>query len=410
MPNCKTSLLISKQRFMKKNKLILPLISLVLFVVLILFQYYAPKPVDWRMSFDRNHKAPYGCYVLNKMYPELFPEGVIYNNETLYENPLLLDSSLNKNFVIITDNFFPDKADLKTLTDFVKAGNSVFISANNWKYTFLDSLKIPVENKMIDTAYLKIDKDIMHFYSPTLESDSGFVFQKRLINSYFNPKDSCNAFLLGFDRNEHVNFVRFDIGKGSLFLHSQPLAFTNIHVLYSTPEYAITALSFLPKKPTIIDRYYKPFRIEDKSPTQFLLAHKPLQIAFYIVVFMLLIYMVFGSRRTQKSIPVVEPLKNTSLEFIQTVGRLYFKSENHANIAQKKTLYFKDFLREKYYITEFAETDKNIATISAKTGVNMPLVRRLVRKINYYPNKISIDSDELISYNKDIEEFINTCL
>lgn len=395
---------------MKRNKLILLFIPIVLFALLITYQYYAPKPVDWRMSFDKNHKAPYGCYVLNQMYPELFQDGIIYNNETLYENTLLTDSSENKNLVIITNYFTTDKAELKTLLNFIEAGNSAFISANYWEYTFLDSFKIPISHRVIDTAYLKLDKDKLHFYSPKLEPDSGFVFQKRLMSNYFYPKDSCEASLLGYDRSGHVNFVRFNIGKGSLFLHSQPLAFTNIHVLYSTPEYAITALSFLPSQFTIIDRFYKPYRIEDNSPTQFILSQKPLQIAFYIIVLMLLIYMIFGSKRKQKAIPVVEPLKNTSLEFIQTVGRLYFRSKNHANIAQKKTVYFKDFLREKYYITDLSETDKNMAIISSKTGVQIPLVKRLIRKINYFSSKISVDGDDLMSYSKDIEEFINTCL
>jgi hypothetical protein len=344
------------------------------------------------------------------MYTELFKGSIIYNNETLYENTLLKDSTENKNLIIITDRFNPDRAELKALINFADAGNTVFIAANYWSDSLLDSLKLPEKHKIIDTAYLKIDNDILHFYNPELKKDSGYVFQKRLLSNYFQPQDSCKATLLGYNRNEQVNFVHFNMGKGSLFLHSQPQAFTNIHILYSNPDYAVTALSYLPSQSTIIDRFYKPYRVEDSSPTQFILSQKPLQIAFYIIMLMLLIYMIFGSRRKQKAIPVVEPLKNTSLEFIQTVGRLFYKSENHANIAQKKTIYFKEFLREKYYISDFSETEKNIAFISTKTGVNIPLVKRLIRKINYFPHKTAIDGDELMSYNKDIEEFINTSL
>ncbi len=395
---------------MKKFKFKYLLISLALFAALILFRYYAPKPVDWRMSFDRNHKAPYGCYVLNRMYPEIFSKNIVYNNETLYGNALLADTTEPKNLVIITNTFRPDDAEIKTLIDFVNAGNTVFVAAHYMAPSFLDTLELSIKYSAVDTAHLKLDKDVLHFYSPQLENDSGYVFQKRLMDNYFQPRDSCDAFLLGYDRKGNVNFVRFDRGKGALLLNSKPLAFTNLHVLYSNPGYATTVLSFLPDQPTIIDRYYKPFRIEDNSPTQFILSQKPLQTAFYIVVAMLLIYMLWGARRKQKAIPVVLPLENTSLEFIKTVGRLYYKSENHANIAQKKTIYFKEFLREKYYINDISETDENIAVISAKTGVAVPLVARLVRKMSFFPGRNRVSKEELMSYNKDVEAFKKACL
>lgn len=396
---------------MKRTNSIYLLIPVVLFTALVLFQYFAPEPVDWRMTFDRNHKAPYGCYVLNKMYNEIFTNvPVIYNNETFYDNPLLTDSITNKNLIIITENFNPDDAEIKMLTNFINTGNSVFISSHFFAYSLLDSLKLSLRYEVIDTTLFNTGKDILNFYNPQIKKDSGYVFSMNLGNNYFKPKDSCNAFLLGYNKKKHVNFIRLHIGKGSLFLNSTPLAFTNIHVLYSNSDYAATALSFLPDQSTIIDRYHKPFRINDNSPTQFILAHKPLRIAFYIIVLLLLIYMIFGSKRKQKMIPVVNPLKNTSLEFIKTVGRLYYKSENHADIAQKKTIYFKEYLRDKYFIYSMSESDENISLIAAKTGVKTSLTKRLLRKVNYYKDRDRIDKTELMEYNKDIDEFINTCL
>ncbi|MFC0878113.1 DUF4350 domain-containing protein [Saccharicrinis sp. FJH2] len=396
---------------MRKSNLKYLFISVGLFIILILFQHYAPKPVDWRMSFDRNHKAPYGCYVLNQLYPELFQDSVIYNNEVFIHNPLLDTMNTEKhNLIVITDNFNPEEAEVEELLGFVRSGNSVFLSFNSFAYDLMNELKMYVRRRAIDTAYLKSATDTLNFYSPSLKKDSGYIFSNRLMTNFLVSEDSCKAYMLGYDRKGHVNFARFSLGKGELYIHTQPLVFTNINLLYSDPEYAAAALSYLPDQPTIVDRFYKPFRIENEAPTSFLLSQAPLRIAFYIVVLILVIYLVFGSRRKQRIIPVIEPLKNTSLEFIKTVGRLYYKNENHATIAHKISTYFKEFLREKYYISDVAETAENIDLIAKKTGVNKMLVKTVIHKVNYFQDQPKVSGPGLMAYNKDIEEFYKTCL
>lgn len=396
---------------MNRSNLKYLFLSVGLFIALILFQHYSPKPIDWRITFDKNHKAPYGCYILNRMYPELFGDSVYYNTGSLYDNPLLKsDATGEKNLVIITSNFSPDQAELDAIYDFLDKGNNVFISAFYYGNSLLDTLSLKTKHSTIDTAYLKSGTDVLNLYNPQLKKDSGYVFNKRLVDNYLVPKDSCKATLLGCDRLGRVNFVSFKNGEGRLFIHSQPLAFTNIHVLYSDAKYATNALSYLPEQTTIIDRYYKPYRVENNSPTKFILSQTPLRTAFYLILVMLIVYMVFGSRRKQKAIPVIEPLKNTSLEFIRTVGRLYYKSENHANIAQKKSIFFKEFLRDKYFIQDVSEDAETIAFISNKTGVPKELVKHLVHKVNYFEHQNRVSKPGLMAYHQDMEEFYKSCL
>ncbi|MFB6319257.1 DUF4350 domain-containing protein [Saccharicrinis sp. FJH54] len=397
---------------MRKSNLKYLLLSAGLFILLILLQHYAPKPEDWRMSFDRNHKAPYGCYVLNQqVYPELFPEPVTYNLEPFADNPLLdTIQKTKRNLIMITGSFKPEEEDVKTLLDFVKAGNSAFLSFNSYAFQLLKELKLSYSKGLIDTAYLKTAKDTLNFYNPALKKDSGYVFNNRLMTNYLLFRDSCKAYILGYDRRSHVNFVRFNLGKGELYIHTQPLVFTNINLLYSDPDYVAAALSYLPDQPLIVDRFYKPFKIENEVQTSFLLSHNPLRFAFYIILFVLVVYLVFGSRRKQRIIPVIEPLKNTSLDFIKTVGRLYYKSENHATIAHKLSTYFKEFLREKYYINDVSESEENVNLISGKTGVNRMLVKKVLHKVNYFQDQPNVTGAGLMAYNKDIEEFYKTCL
>jgi hypothetical protein len=294
---------------MRKSKLKYLFISIGLFIILILFQHYSPKPIDWRMSFDRNHDAPYGCYVLNKMYPEIFTDSIMYNTDILINNPFLDTMETDKrNLILITDNFNPDDEEVNALMQFVEAGNTAFLSFNGSAYRMMKRLKMHVRRNVIDTAYLKTAKDTLNFYNPMLKKDSGYVFNNRLMTSYLVLADSCKATILGHDRQNRIDFVRIKIGDGAVFIQTQPLVFTNIHLLYSDPDYVLAALSYLPDQPTIIDRFYKPYKMDNTSPTSFLLSEPPLRAAFYLVVLLLVLYIVFGSRRKQKAIPVIESL------------------------------------------------------------------------------------------------------
>lgn len=46
-------------------------------------------------------------------------------------------------------------------------------------------------------------------------------------------------------------------------------------------------------------------------------------------------YTVFESKRRQKFIPIIPPLHNSSLDFTETVGLLYFNKSDHSNLAEK---------------------------------------------------------------------------
>ena len=55
-------------------------------------------------------------------------------------------------------------------------------------------------------------------------------------------------------------------------------------------------------------------------------------------------------KRKQRIIPVITPLKNTSLEFVETIGRLYYQKGTRSGIAHKKIIFFLDFIRTRYNI------------------------------------------------------------
>jgi hypothetical protein len=98
-------------------------------------------------------------------------------------------------------------------------------------------------------------------------------------------------------------------------------------------------------------------------------------------------------------------LKNTSLEFIQTLGRLYLHTQNHKDIALKKYNYFTDMLRTQYYISQQAIEQKDAESISSKTGVEIEIIKSILIEAERIMNQETLSQDDLQVFNKMIEDF-----
>ncbi len=110
-------------------------------------------------------------------------------------------------------------------------------------------------------------------------------------------------------------------------------------------------------------------------------------------------------KRKQRIIPVITPLLNTTLEFVGTIGNLYYQSAEHKNIAEKKIHFLMDQIRSKYWLNTNALDESFIVALARKTGKGEDDVRTLVKSIAAIQAKDRISSEELIDINKKIEKF-----
>jgi hypothetical protein len=115
--------------------------------------------------------------------------------------------------------------------------------------------------------------------------------------------------------------------------------------------------------------------------------------------------MVFESKRKQRIIPVIKPLANTTLEFVSTIGNLYYQRGDHKNIADKKIQFFFDHIHAHYYMSTSYRDENFISVISKKSGVGEQTVRSLIEAINQILSKEKIRKEELISLNSLLEQF-----
>ena len=115
--------------------------------------------------------------------------------------------------------------------------------------------------------------------------------------------------------------------------------------------------------------------------------------------------MVFQSKRRQRIIPVILPYENSTLNYVGTVARLYFKRGDHASLAKKKVLYFKEKIKLRYQIQIETGDKKSAELLSARSGVNLSLVEELYRMLMVAQTSSVYSEKELKSLNHTIELF-----
>src|SRR5215211_5616140 len=87
-----------------------------------------PRQFDWTVTFHPNDKNPFGGYVLNEMFKDIFdPQDIHRTNSTFYE---LLDTTKNPvNILSVSTHFDPGQEDQRALLGNTANGADVFIAA-----------------------------------------------------------------------------------------------------------------------------------------------------------------------------------------------------------------------------------------------------------------------------------------
>ncbi len=372
--------------------------------IYVVVQLISPKNHNWSISLSHTDKDPYGTYVLNELLPDLF-DSVENTNKTLYE--LFENKVENTSLLSFSTSLNMAKEDTESLLQFVSNGNTVFLSSHYFNGKLADTLNIDtndylfVGNGTIDQR----DSVTLHFSNPSLDTMVSYKYRRDNAHNYFKAYDSLRTTIIGRNDLGKPVTLLMTIGKGSLIVNSTPLAFTNINILHGkNHNFVSNSLSYLNKQKLVWTEFYHLGRMEAGTPLRFILTQEPLTWAYYITIIAILFFILFESKRKQRIIPIIAPLKNTTLEFVSTIGNLYYQQGDHKNIAEKKIVFFYDTLRSRYHL-DMALVD-DIKYVARKTGNHEALTLMLFNHIKNIQKKQEISSEELIALNKQIEAFI----
>ena len=393
---------------MSKTEIRYTVILCLLFAGFVLFEIYKPKPIDWTPTLSNNDKIPYGTYILYSMMDTLFPGQTVIESRIPAYNRLKGDSALQASYIAISHNLSFDDNDIHALLRFASAGNSVFIAAQYMFSRLLsDTLHIGVRDTL--TSQLRDSLKVSTSFTNPQLGDRQYHFQRMFQNtSFFEFKSSsASAVVLGRNSLGAPDFVKVDFGKGAFYLHLQPLAFSNYYLLNdTTSDYAFKALSYLPANNKVIwDEYIKRGRAGEENMMRVIMEKAALRWAYYIAIFGILLFVVFEGKRRQRVIPIIKPLQNTTLEFVQVVSRLYFQKQDHHGIARKKIIFFLEQIRTQYHLPTNQLDEQFTETLSHKSGYPLEKTKYLIWKIRQVEKSGSITAEELLKLNDEMEKF-----
>jgi hypothetical protein len=104
-------------------------------------------------------------------------------------------------------------------------------------------------------------------------------------------------------------------------------------------------------------------------------------------------------------VPVTGGLRNNSLDFVTTIGRLYYQRRDNRNMAVKMSAHFLDHIRTRYNLPVTTPDEEFVTRLSYKTGYPREPLQELVSDINRLQADVPLTDEELLSFHRKIDEF-----
>ncbi|HVF96558.1 MAG TPA: DUF4350 domain-containing protein [Flavisolibacter sp.] len=388
--------------------------AVVLLLLVFLMSSTRGKPVrrmDERVTLKQKDKIPYGTRVAKEFLPSLFPFAATPFDVAYPGNwDSIEKDGKNQAVILIGDYLDAEKDELEELSEFVEKGNYVFLisrSASDAVANFF--------NLSYRSDYYSSPRDSLRvrLVQPVYKSDSVYTYPGRKYESSFYSLDTGYAAVLGRNDKGAPNFIQVNKGRGSFFLHSSPLAFSNYFILHkSNVRYYQNIFSVLPRNVSTVlwNEYYllKPYNpADEKAPNwlRTLFSYPAFKWGLLVAGITLALFVLLGMRRQQRMIPPHEKPTNESLDFVKTLGRLYYDKKDHKNLAMKMTAYFLEHVRTKYRLATHTLDDSFVQSLHFKSGYAGDEVRKIIHSINTIKEKAVISDGQLSEFHKQLEAF-----
>lgn len=409
---------------MKKAAIV---VLIILGVVVLVFLYLSlnKNRYNWFETYASKSDQPFGTRYFHDLLESYATAGFIDNKTKPLEVLLDTAASATPTTYVSTGYFWDgDSVSAAALLRFIEAGNEAFIIVNVEPQTLLEKAYLRECSSFIKFPTVESKTITANFFHPTFASSGGYAFTHRVkdedvdyswhyVNSYALCDSAYSIVPLGFFDTDHVNFFKIPYGKGNLFVHTNPMLFTNYFMVEeSGVDYAAAVISHSPNRKIIWDDYQAGFSFNRRpnaynNPLYYILEQPALRYAWWMMLALALIYVVFAAKRQQRFIPVVEKKTNTSLAFLKMVSSLHFRNGNNADMARKKMRYFLHTVRSRYGLHTHTIDAQFIEKLSTKSQVSQQELELIFQQYRIINNFQEIDSAPLVNLYNAIQNFYN---
>ncbi len=429
---------------MDKKVFIIAGVALLLLLTFAVFNKSRKPNYNWRESYKVKEKSPYGLHILKEVMNSYSTAGGIIDVDKKLE-VLAIDSLQNlrnNNFVFIGQAIHFDSTAFDRLLAFVENGNTAFISSSSIPQDLMEQIypQICYEYDWEDYETMTDTTVSVTLYHPQFPDSSEVNYyygkeKKEYRWSYIYGDYFCDSIIslteLGLIDDTYVNFAKKEYGEGTFYLHTTPLAFTNYHMLDTMGlHYAENVFSHLDSGQIFWDETHKISaavsrrknrnysggggntannKLISEGPLSYILSNKSLRAAWYTLLACAFFFLLFRTRRKQRVIPVLESNRNTSLDFISTIGSLYFMQNDHMKLTQQQGRLFLNYIRTHYDLPTQNLDDKFQERLVAKSNVSEEIISKILKLWSNLKDANFVSENSMVDFYKLLNQFYKNC-
>ncbi len=410
-----------------------------LLLAFFLYQYNWKKKLNWNVTFNEKGKEPYGVFVLKEILQKHFSNYSFTALDKKLEKSIPEMVKANSNYFFVGEALLLDTNDVNALTAFIKKGNTAFISSKTVPDILMDKVfDSPCDSMYWSDYFVQYDSVVAINFLHSGLRDTGFFDFKYIYKyepysrnwSYFDDYIYCDSLNypvpIAKSADSFFNMVLLPYGEGALYLHTTPLALTNYYLTTKKgQQYAERIFAHLTKGDIYWDSFSRVPEMVGRNlnrtsevasplepregPLDYVLSQPPLAWAWYLLLTLGLLYLLFRAKRRQRMIPILGKNRNTSLEFIATIGRLHFSGQNHRQMAIKQMDLLLSFIRSEYRIPTKKLEEDFVQQLAQYSEIEETILQKLFLIYNNIKSSSFVSDKTLIELHKLIHYFYKNC-
>lgn len=433
-----------------KRILFISIFGILLIILGIWLGSLLPKKYNWAENYHYKTDEPFSAEVFLKLLDAYFENQPLQVIQKDLDNKLLNPGDGHKNYVYISYEFEMNDSTLKNLNTFIEKGNTAFIAANMLgvnvqnhffhKIQNVNEVELSTEDTLdssdstfseiepsalgfsifsnylsenITTSFLKKPQEISSYSKKvrdSIEENFWVSFEKKFIDSSFETITPIAQLQEG-----GYNLIKLKIGKGEIYFFTTPLFLTNFFLIQDKYlPYTSEILALFPEGEFLWDEYSKTMHeinnppAQEEGPLEFILKQPALRWSWYLLLSGAFLFILFRAKRNQRIIPIAEQNVNKSLEFVQTIGRMYYLENDISQLIHQKMKLLHQTIKEKYKLSASDINQEYIHALSLKSGLQEEKIKEIYSTYKEFSTK-TLQKKDLIHFHTLTEYFYNNC-
>jgi len=387
-------------------KIVLCVVALLLVLTLIFFEIAKVPKITWSKKFEVNDKESGDLYLLSSLLKKKYGKDNFKTIKSDYFD--YLEDEGDAILVMVGQRLSFDTIATEQLEVFMEKGGEILFISEHLSYRS-DTLvgEFTRRRTRLDTIYEVSWADSCQY---TMDIHWRHLDRKKTrVYRYFDKTDfmvESRSEVLASVRDSLPIFKSIEYGKGLLAEHTIPELFINVNGMQEGYlENFNKTFSIFNNRRVVVHRFSRSninAGNNENSKLKYILSQRSLKYAYYLLLLFALIYLIFSSKRKQRFVRIVQPVKNTSLDYIHTTSNLFMaQNQNHKLVTHMGKIYHNRIAKQ-YFLNR---TDPDFTSLLAKKSrVPITLIESIEKGIRN-SNNYDFTDDQLFRLYNDINSF-----